>query len=224
MMPSECQMGGVAIQLLRVLGLQKTFAECVISKAYRDLKKFKDVADIVMNERYWDLHYAVCKGLYHAYLLLWCADQKLGGMDRVKYLMMQITRLLPKACDEIVEKWDSLGEDNLKLIHCAKSDFEFDTPKMMGGLKTEGLGDGELGALQLFLLVELQPNPCFTSFQMIGILTVMMMMNQVCLQVVTVSPLLSLFLKEFLSTLLLMLLEVSSFGCQKYGITTNLRC
>ncbi len=79
-------MGGVAIQLLRVLRLRETLAECVVSKAFRDLKKFKSVADIVMNERYWELHYAVCKGLYPAYLLLRCADQKLGGMDHVKYL------------------------------------------------------------------------------------------------------------------------------------------
>ena len=136
-------MGGVAIQLLRVLHLCETSAECVVSKAFLDLKKFKSVADIVMNERYWELHYAVCKGLYPAYLLLRCADQKLGGMDHVKYLMMQITRLLPKTIDDIVEKWENLGEDNLKLIMCAKSDLEFDTPKMMGGSKTEGLDDGE---------------------------------------------------------------------------------
>ncbi len=141
MKPSECRMGGVAIQLLRVLRLRETLAECVISKAFCDLKKFKDVADIVMNERYWDLHYAVCKGLYPAYLLQRCADQKLGGMDRVKYLMMQITHLLPKMVNEIVEKWDALGEDNLKLIHCAKSGLEFDTPKAVGGSKTEGLDD-----------------------------------------------------------------------------------
>lgn len=70
MKPSECRMGGVAIQLLRVLCLRETLAECVASKAFRDLKKFKNVADIVMNERYWDLHYAVCKSLYPAYLLL----------------------------------------------------------------------------------------------------------------------------------------------------------
>ena len=141
MKPSECRMGSVAIQLLRVLRLWEKLAECVISKEFRDLKKFKDVADIVMNERYWDLHYAVCKGLYPAYLLLRCADQKLGGMDCVKYLMMQITRLLPKMVNEIVEKWDALGEDNLKLIHCAKSGLEFDTPKAVGGSKTEGLDD-----------------------------------------------------------------------------------
>ncbi len=55
--------------------------------------------------------------------------------------MMQITRLLHKMVNQIVEKWDALGEDNLKLIHCAKSDYEFDTPKAIGGLKTEGLDD-----------------------------------------------------------------------------------
>ena len=62
MKPSECRMGSVVIQLLRVLCLRETLAECVASKAFRDLKKFKDVANIVMNERYyWDLHYAVSK-------------------------------------------------------------------------------------------------------------------------------------------------------------------
>ena len=78
-------MGGVAIQLLRVLCLCQTLVECVASKAFCDLKKFKDVADIIMNERYWDLHYTVYKGLYPAYLLLRCPDQKLGGMDRVVF-------------------------------------------------------------------------------------------------------------------------------------------
>ena len=97
-------MGGVAIQLLQVLRLRETLAECVASKAFRGLKKFKNVADIVMNERYWDLHYAVCKSLYPAYLLLQCADQKLGGMDRVKYLTLQITHLLLKVIYDVVEK------------------------------------------------------------------------------------------------------------------------
>ena len=127
--------------MLTVLSLCETLSECVARKAFCDLKKFKDVADIVMNERYWDLHYTVCKVLYPAYLLLKCANQKLGGMDRVKYLMMQITCLLPKVVDEIVDKWEALGEDNLKLVHCANSDSEFDTPKATGGLKTEGLDD-----------------------------------------------------------------------------------
>ena len=81
-------MGGVAIQLFRVLRLRETLAECVASKAFCDLKKYRDVADIIMNERYWDLLYAVCKGLYPAYLLQRYVDQKLGGMDHVKYLMM----------------------------------------------------------------------------------------------------------------------------------------
>ncbi len=102
MMSSECQMGGVAIQLFRVLHLHENQAECVASKPFWDLKKFKDVAECVMNERYWDLHYAVCTGLYLAYLLLWCVDQKLGGIDCDIYLMMQVTHLLPKACEEIV--------------------------------------------------------------------------------------------------------------------------
>ena len=154
-------MGGVSIQLLQVLRLRETLAECVASKAFCDLKKFKNVADIVMNERYWDLHYAVCKSLYPAHLLLRCADQKLGGMDRVKYLMLQIIHLLPKSIDDIVEKWSNLGEDNLKLIMCAKSDLEFDTPKMLGDQKLKGWMMVNLMSLSSFLC-------CITSSQVFG--------------------------------------------------------
>ena len=53
-------MGGVAIQLLRVLRLRETLAECVASKAFRDLKKYRDVADIIMNERYIGICFMQC--------------------------------------------------------------------------------------------------------------------------------------------------------------------
>jgi hypothetical protein len=153
-------MRGVAIQLLRVQHLRETLAKCVARKAFCDIRKFKDVADTVMNERYWDLHYAICKGLYAASLLFRCVNQKLGGMDHIRYLMIQITCLLQKIVDEIVEKWEALGEDNLKLINCAKFDLEFDTPKAMGGLKTEGLDDeGYLISLSSFFYFVSQTHP-----------------------------------------------------------------
>ena len=52
----------------------------------------------------------VGKGLYPAYLVLRCVDQELGRLDHIKYLMMQITQLLPKSIDENVDQWNALGE------------------------------------------------------------------------------------------------------------------
>jgi len=67
---------------------------------------------------------------------------KIGGIDKVKYFMHQIDRLLPKSIDEVFEKWDSDSCPALKLkLACAK-DVEFDLPKSMGGLKTTGLVKG----------------------------------------------------------------------------------
>ena len=65
----------------RVLHLHEMLAECVASNACQGIKKVKDVADSVMNEENWDLHYMVCKGLYPAHLLLRCTDQKLVGIN-----------------------------------------------------------------------------------------------------------------------------------------------
>jgi hypothetical protein len=83
---------------------------------------------------------------------------------------MQITHFLPKTIDENADKWDALGEDNLKLIHFTKSELE---------LRKEGLDDeGEFIALPLFFLVVSHPHPSFALFQMICVLMVMMtMMN-----------------------------------------------
>ena len=82
-------------------------------------------------------------------------------MDHVKYLTLQIIRLLPKSIDDIVEKWSNLGEDNLKLIMCAKSDLEFDTPKMLGDQKLKGWMMVNLMSLSSFLC-------CITSSQVFG--------------------------------------------------------
>ena len=64
---------------------------------------------------------------------------KIGGIDKVKYFMHQIDRLLPQSIDEVIEKWDSDSCPALKLKLACDGDLEFDLPKSMGGLKTNGL-------------------------------------------------------------------------------------
>jgi hypothetical protein len=73
---------------------------------------------------------------------------KIGGIDKVKYLMHQIDCLLPKSIDEVFEKWDSVSCPALKLKLVCDSNSEFDLPKNMGGLKKTGL---EKGIVLLFV-------------------------------------------------------------------------
>jgi len=135
-------MGGELIQLLRVLRLKDALTECVASKAFQDLKHFAIVGEVLLHEGFWDLLWYVCKALYPMYRLLRLADMKIGGIDKVKYFMHQIDRLLQQSVDEVFEKWDSDSCPALKLKLACDSDLDYDLPKSMGGLKTTGLEIG----------------------------------------------------------------------------------
>ena len=135
-------MGGELIQLLRVLRLKDALTECVASKAFRELKRFAVVGEVLLHEGFWDLLWYVCKALYPMYSLLRLADMQIGGIDKVKYFMHQIDRLLPQSVVEVFEKWDSDSCPALKLKLACDSDLDYDLPKSMGGLKTTGLEIG----------------------------------------------------------------------------------
>ena len=135
-------MGGELIQLLRVLRLKDALTECVASRAFREMKNFAIVGEVLLHEGFWDLLWYVCKALYPMYRLLRLADMKIGGIDKVKYFMHQIDRLLPQSVVEVFEKWDSDSCPALKLKLACDSDLDYDLPKSMGGLKTTGLEIG----------------------------------------------------------------------------------
>jgi len=135
-------MGGELIQLLRVLRLKDALTECVASKAFRELKNFAIVGEVLLHEGFWDLLWYVCKALYPMYRLLRLADMKIGGIDKVKYFMRQIDRLLLQSIDEVFEKWNSDSCPALKLKLACDRDLDYDLPKSMGGLKTTGLEIG----------------------------------------------------------------------------------
>ena len=101
--PSACRMWGEAMQLLRVLWLKNALTECVASKAFQELKQFAIVGEVLLHDGFWDLMQYVCEALYPIYPLLQLADMKIGGIDKVKYFMHQIDRLLPKSIDDVYE-------------------------------------------------------------------------------------------------------------------------
>jgi hypothetical protein len=142
-------MGGELIQLLRVLRLKDALTECVASKAFRELKRFAVMGEVLLHEGFWDLLWYVCKALYPMYCLLRLADMQIGGIDKVTYFMHQIDRLLQQSVDEIYEKWENDSCPALKLKLACDTDLEFDLPKCMGGLKTTGLERG----IVLFILL-----------------------------------------------------------------------
>ena len=55
--PSECRMGGEALQLLRVLRLKDTIMEATMSKVFVEEKKFHFIREIVRHEGFW---YTLC--------------------------------------------------------------------------------------------------------------------------------------------------------------------
>jgi hypothetical protein len=48
--PSDCRMGDKAVQLLRVLRLKNALTECVASKAFRDMKQFAILREVLLHE------------------------------------------------------------------------------------------------------------------------------------------------------------------------------
>ena len=78
--PSECRMGGEALQLLRILRLKDTIMESVVSKVFIEHKKFLFIGQIVKHDGFWDLLLAICQLWYPLFRLLRLADKR-GGID-----------------------------------------------------------------------------------------------------------------------------------------------
>jgi hypothetical protein len=55
----------------------------VASKAFQELKHFAIVGEVLLHEGFGDLLWYVCKALYTMYHLLWLADMKIGGIDKL---------------------------------------------------------------------------------------------------------------------------------------------
>ena len=102
---------------MRVYRLKDTILNCLTDKLFLDLgDEFTPVARVVQQEEsYWELHYAVVQLLYPLYRLLRLANMRIGGMDRVKYYILQADRQ-DENTDSEVES-DCEGEDEDSVVH-----------------------------------------------------------------------------------------------------------
>ncbi len=87
-------MGGEALQFLRVLWLKDNTMEATMSKVFVGERKLHFIREIVQHEGFWDLLFALCQCWYPLFCLLRLTDLAIGGIDKVKYNVCQMDRLL----------------------------------------------------------------------------------------------------------------------------------
>lgn len=140
--PSECRMGGEALQLLRVLRLKDTIMEATMSKVFVEEKKFHFIREIVRHEGFWNLLFAICQCWYPLFRLLRLADLAIGGIDKVKYYVCQMDRLLDSGLRNVLVKWRSTDCPYYKLL--LASNRKIDSRTVDSSRKTEGLDEEDL--------------------------------------------------------------------------------
>lgn len=68
------------------------------------------IVPVIKSETYWEFHFAVIQALYPLYQLLCFADMKEGGIDKVKYYIMQVNCLLDDGIGNVCSKKESAEE------------------------------------------------------------------------------------------------------------------
>ena len=132
-------MGGEVLQLLRVLRLTDAIMEATMSKVFVEERKFHFIREIVRHEGFWDLLFAICQCWYPLFHLLRLSDLAIGGVDKVKYYVCQIDRLLDSGLNNVLAKWQMPDCPMLKLV--LASTRKIARKKGDGAEKTEGLED-----------------------------------------------------------------------------------
>ena len=79
-------------------------------------RKFHFIREIVQHEGFGDLLFAICQCWYPLFCLLRLADFAIGGMDKVKYYVCQMDRLLYSGLRNVLVKWRSADCPYYKLL------------------------------------------------------------------------------------------------------------
>jgi hypothetical protein len=137
-------MGGYALQLMRVMRLKNVIAECTASKVFLDTKKSHFIHDVTKLDMFWDVLFAIIQLLYPLYRLLRLCDTQRGCVDKVKFYVMQVDRLLEPGLDNTKVKLESMADEFEVVVESSKKSTKGKAKKKKAAakLKTEGL---ELG-------------------------------------------------------------------------------
>ncbi len=107
--PSECQMAGHELNLLCLYCLQAPTLEVIMKKTFLDMfTAFHAPTHVLEKPEFWHFLYAVVQALYPMFCILRLVDMKIGGMDKLKFYVMQADKLLPFYMENVKDQWDSL--------------------------------------------------------------------------------------------------------------------
>ncbi len=101
--PSQCQMAGEHIAILRLLRLKNALKSTIASKETIDLHVFHSVCTVLMNSEFWKWAFVMCHALYAPMRVLCLADQKLPAMDKLFFYVLQTDQILPKHASDAGE-------------------------------------------------------------------------------------------------------------------------
>lgn len=125
--PADTRMATEHLQFMRVLRLKDPLMAASRDPVFIDYGRFEFVGNIIGYPSFWTLLFAMVQALHPVYRLLRLADLKCGGMDRVKYYVLQTDRLLMPGLENVVTQWENPLMPNLELSSASlsKSDKEF---------------------------------------------------------------------------------------------------
>jgi hypothetical protein len=83
--PSECQMGGELISLLRLLRLKDALRSTINSKEFLDRNNFKEECCVLNNDIFWMYLFLMCRVLCAPMCVLRLADQQTASMDKLYF-------------------------------------------------------------------------------------------------------------------------------------------
>jgi len=111
-------MGGECLQLLQIFRLKNVLYDCITSKVFMELKEFQYIVPIIKSEAYWDFYFAIIQALYPLYCLLGLADMKEAAIDKVKYYIMQVDRLMDDGIENVCSKMESVDGSHILMKLC----------------------------------------------------------------------------------------------------------
>ena len=102
--PSECQMAGKHIAILRLLLPKNALLFTINSKEFIELCVFGSVCQVLSNPDFWKWTFVMCRALYAPMRVLRLADQKSAAMDKLNYYVLQTDRMLAMYCKDAEER------------------------------------------------------------------------------------------------------------------------
>ena len=92
-----------------------------------EYKRYGVVTIILNNEAFWNCLFAIIQACYPVFRILWLADMKIGGMDKLYHYVCQTDWLLQPAMHNVMMLWKkaSMPKMSLEKMNLSAEDTKF---------------------------------------------------------------------------------------------------